>query len=179
RWPHRAALSRAWATRPRPGKRSRAGEYNEGPAPAGSSLCPRSRMPRLAAQYPLPCFDETPVSPRHGRVEMPVPAEELERLVAEMVARAQAEVPVDAGLEMLAAVTALRRALLAVEARAISAARADGYHWASIGAALGLSGQGAGKRARQLHQLVDPALNPTTGRPHRRGHYRRRRRRNP
>jgi len=115
-----------------------------------------------------------------GRVvEVPVPEEELEQLVAEMVARAQVEVPADAGLEVLAAVAALRRALLAVEARAIYAARADGYHWARIGAALGLSGQGAGRRARQLHQLVDPALNPTTGRPHRRGHYRRRRRRNP
>lgn len=134
---------------------------------------PRGKAPSL------PCFDETVVSPMHGRVGVPVPAEELEQLVAEMVARAQVEVPADAGLEVLAAVAALRRALLAVEARAIYAARADGYHWARIGAALGLSGQGAGRRARQLHQLVDPALNPATGRPHRRGHYRRRRRRNP
>lgn len=100
--------------------------------------------------------------------------EELEQLVAEMVAKAQAKVPAEVGLEVLAAVAALRRALLAVEARAIYAARADGHHWASIGAALGLSGQGAGKRARQLHQLVDPALNPITRRPHRRGRYRRR-----
>ena len=80
------------------------------------------------------------------------------------IALVQAEAPADAGLEMLAAG---------------AAARADGYHWVSIGAALGLFGQGAGRRARQLHQLVDPALNPTTGRPHRRGHYRRRRCRNP
>lgn len=103
-----------------------------------------------------------------------MPEEELEQLVAETVARAQAKVPAAPGLEALAAVTALRRALLAVEARAIHTARANGHHWASIGAALGLSGQGAGKRARQLHQLVDPALNPATGRPHRRGRYRRR-----
>lgn len=81
----------------------------------------------------------------------------------------------DAALERLRAIRRLRGVLHAVEARALYAARLAEHDWADIGAALGMSGQAAGKRARTHHQLDDPRPDPATGRPRRRGRYRPRR----
>lgn len=78
----------------------------------------------------------------------------------------------DAALERLRAIRRLRRVLHAVEARALYDARLAEHDWADIGAALGMSGQAAGKRARTHHQLDDPRPDPATGRPRRRGRYR-------
>lgn len=77
-------------------------------------------------------------------------------------------------LEQLAAIRAVRRALDAEEARAIQRARVSEHDWSVIGAALGMSGQAAGHRARRHHQLDDPRREADTGRPATRGRYRRR-----
>ncbi|QGK68726.1 hypothetical protein GIY23_03420 [Allosaccharopolyspora coralli] len=74
--------------------------------------------------------------------------------------------------ERLAVVRQVREGLDLFEADALVAARQAGLDWAEIGAALGMSGQAAGKRARQRYQLTDPRTDRDTGRPRTRGTYR-------
>ncbi|MEU5853530.1 hypothetical protein [Saccharopolyspora shandongensis] len=87
---------------------------------------------------------------------------------------AEAAVDADSGvaLEQLRTIRQVRQALDTVEAAAMYGAREAGTDWAEIGAALGMSGQAAGKRARQRHQLRDPRADSATGRPRTRGSYR-------
>lgn len=81
----------------------------------------------------------------------------------------------DPALQRLRALRQLRHTLAAIEAHALHQARAAEHDWADIGTALGMSGQAAGKRFRQHHQLTDPRLDTTTRRPRTRGPYHQRR----
>ncbi len=60
----------------------------------------------------------------------------------------------------------LRTVLDTAEGQAMAEARAAEHDWAQLGAALGLTGQGAGFRYRRHHQLTDP--RPGGNRPRRR-----------
>lgn len=90
----------------------------------------------------------------------------------ELLAAAAGEVETDVALERLRTIRQAREAVDTFEADALHAARAAGCDWSEIGGALGMSGQAAGKRARQRYQLTDPRTDPATGRPATRGTYR-------
>lgn len=74
-------------------------------------------------------------------------------------------------LERLATLRKLRTLLDTAEGEAMHAAREAEHDWVELGAALGLTGQGAGHRYRRHHQRVDP--RPGGSRPGR-SHSRRR-----
>ncbi|MGW3473464.1 hypothetical protein ACWDKQ_34565 [Saccharopolyspora sp. NPDC000995] len=103
---------------------------------------------------------------------MPESIRDTRERVRALLAAAAADVESDVALERLRTIRQVRQALDAVEASAMFSAREAGTDWSEIGAALGMSGQAAGKRSRQRHQLTDPRTDAATGRPRSRGAYR-------
>ncbi len=103
---------------------------------------------------------------------MPEPFDDTCERVRALLADAAEDVDHDVGLERLRTIRQARQALDVFEADAIYQARRHDTDWAEIGGALGMSGQAAGKRARQRHQLDDPRAHAVTGRPRTRGFYR-------
>lgn len=79
-------------------------------------------------------------------------ARRLRALADEAVDRRGTEGP----LARLETLRKLRTLLDTAEGEAMHTARAGEHDWAELGAALGLTGQGAGFRYRRHHQLPDP-----------------------
>lgn len=94
----------------------------------------------------------------------PVLAGAVDRLIAEQADEAAA----DEHLERLRAIRRVRGELDRIEGAAMRSHLAADGQFRDIGQALGISGQAAGWRYRNHHQLVHP--NPT-GRPARRTPY--------
>ena len=102
---------------------------------------------------------------------MPEPFRDTRERVRALLKDTAEDVDSDVALERLRAIRQVRQALDTFESAAMYAARDAGTDWAEIGGALGMSGQAAGKRYRQRHQLTDPRTDATTGRPRERGTY--------